>query len=48
MALQKPEEENPAIVRAIVAAGGEVQFVSELRHSLEDVYLALVGEEAGL
>ena len=42
----KPEEQNPAIVRVIVAAGGEVQFVSELHHSLEDVYLALVGEEA--
>ncbi|MGI5837672.1 MAG: ABC transporter ATP-binding protein [Chloroflexota bacterium] len=43
--LQDPEEQNPALVRAIVEAGGEVQFVGELRHSLEEVYLALVREE---
>ncbi|HEX9016778.1 MAG TPA: ABC transporter ATP-binding protein, partial [Chloroflexota bacterium] len=42
--LKNPEEQNPAIVRAIVEAGGEIQFVSELHHSLEDVYLALIGE----
>ncbi|MGA2198632.1 MAG: ABC transporter ATP-binding protein [Nitrososphaerales archaeon] len=37
-----PSDENPAIVDAIVAAGGRVQFVSELLPSLEDVYLRLV------
>ena len=42
-----PEEQNPALVRAIVEAGGEVQFVSEERQSLEDVYLTLVRGEAG-
>jgi ABC-2 type transport system ATP-binding protein len=42
--LDDPEKDNPAIVRAIVNAGGNVQFVNELRSSLEDVYLKLIRE----
>ncbi len=38
-----PETNNPALIRALVGAGAEVQFVGELRRSLEDVYLRLVG-----
>jgi len=37
-----PEEENPDIVSAIVAAGGRVETVSVLGSSLEDAYLKLV------
>ncbi|HEY4689818.1 MAG TPA: ABC transporter ATP-binding protein [Anaerolineae bacterium] len=37
-----PESGNPALVKALVEAGAEVQFVSELKHSLEDVYLSLI------
>jgi ABC-2 type transport system ATP-binding protein len=40
--LDDPEAHNPDILRALVAAGADVQFVGELRHSLEDVYLQLV------
>jgi ABC-2 type transport system ATP-binding protein len=40
--LDEPETRNPEIVRALVKAGADVQFVGELRHSLEDVYLQLV------
>jgi ABC-2 type transport system ATP-binding protein len=40
--LDEPEAHNPDIVRALVAAGADIQFVGELRHSLEDVYLQLV------
>ena len=40
--LDDPETQNPVIVRKLVEAGAEVQFVGELRHSLEDVYLSLV------
>jgi ABC-2 type transport system ATP-binding protein len=40
--LDDPEVHNPDIVRALVGAGADVQFVGELRHSLEDVYLQLV------
>ena len=37
-----PLKQNPIIVRMLVEAGAEVQFVGELRHSLEDVYLTLI------
>ena len=40
--LDDPETQNPVLVRKLVEAGAEVQFVGELRHSLEDVYLSLV------
>jgi ABC-2 type transport system ATP-binding protein len=40
--LDDPETHNPAIVRALVEAGAAVQFVGELKHSLEDVYLSLM------
>ncbi len=40
--LDAPETRNPDIVRTLVNAGADVQFVGELRHSLEDVYLQLV------
>jgi ABC-2 type transport system ATP-binding protein len=40
--LDAPETENPILVRRLVEAGAEVQLVGEVRHSLEDVYLALV------
>ena len=42
--LDKPEIRNPEIVRVLVQAGADIQFVGELRHSLEDVYLQLVKE----
>jgi len=41
--LDDPEANNPALIRALVSAGADVQFVGELRRSLEDVYLQLVG-----
>ena len=40
--LENPETQNPEIIRTLVNAGAEIQFVGELRHSLEDVYLQLV------
>jgi len=40
--LDEPETHNPELVRRLVALGAEIQFVGELRHSLEDVYLQLV------
>jgi ABC-2 type transport system ATP-binding protein len=35
----------PAVTRALVAAGVDVLSISESRHSLEDVYLELIGED---
>lgn len=40
--MDDPETRNPILVKALVEAGAEVQFVGEVRHSLEDVYLALI------
>jgi ABC-2 type transport system ATP-binding protein len=43
--LENPSKENPAIVRAIVEAGGNVQSVSISTSSLEEAYLKLVREQ---
>jgi len=40
------QRENPGLVEAIVAAGGQIQFVQELNPTLEDVYLKVVRETA--
>ena len=40
--LEDPETHNPQIIQLLVGAGAEIQFVGELRHSLEDVYLQLI------
>ena len=43
--LDKPEEQNPILIRSLVQAGAEIQFVGELRRRLEDVYLQLIDME---
>ena len=40
--LDDPPRRNPEIIRTLVQAGAQIQFVGELRRSLEDVYLELV------
>jgi ABC-2 type transport system ATP-binding protein len=40
--VEDPDAENPAIVREILKAGGDIRFVTELRPTLEDIYLKLV------
>jgi ABC-2 type transport system ATP-binding protein len=44
LGLDNPEENNPIIVKALVEAGLAVQFVSEVRHSLEEVYFSLIND----
>ncbi len=46
IALDDPESNNPSVVRALVEVGADIQFVGELRRSLEDIYLKLVREDA--
>jgi len=41
-----PEEENPDMVNAIVAAGGRIETITVTSSSLEDAYLKLVKENA--
>ena len=45
--LTDPEHNRPALVKAIVEAGGGVNTVTEKQHPLEDVYLKLIREESG-
>ena len=42
--IDAPEKDNPEVVRTIVEAGGKIQYVTELRSTLEDVYLKLIRE----
>jgi ABC-2 type transport system ATP-binding protein len=42
ISLDDPAAHNPLIVRALVGRGALIQFVNELKHSLEDVYLSLM------
>ncbi len=42
--MDDPEKDNPEVVKAIVGAGGSIQYVTELRSTLEDVYLKLIRE----
>jgi ABC-2 type transport system ATP-binding protein len=45
ISLDDPEGQNPEIIRRLVEAGAQIQFVGELRHSLEDIYLQLIHKE---
>ena len=40
--LDDPEMNNPELIRVLVDAGADIQFVGELRRSLEEIYLRLV------
>ena len=42
--IDTPEKDNPEVVRTIVKAEGNIQYVTELRSTLEDVYLKLIRE----
>ena len=44
--VRNPEEDNPQVISWLMQRGVKVQFVSEEEHSLEDVYLKLLEEDA--
>jgi ABC-2 type transport system ATP-binding protein len=41
--IDDPDARNPDLIEALTAAGARIRYVEQLRHSLEDVYLRLVG-----
>jgi ABC-2 type transport system ATP-binding protein len=43
--LLDPDTDNPALIAALVRAGAPIRFVEPLAHSLEEVYLELVGTQ---
>jgi len=42
VSLRDPEEENPSLIRRLIELGGEVLWVQEMEHTLEEVYLELI------
>ncbi len=42
VAVDDPETHNPEMIRLLVNGGQNIQFVGELRHSLEEIYLQMV------
>ena len=40
--VDQPEKENPALVGALIAAGGNIQFVTQVNPDLEEAYLKIV------
>lgn len=45
--LDEPKTNNPELVRALVYAGADIQFVEEAQHSLESVYFDLMAQLEG-
>jgi ABC-2 type transport system ATP-binding protein len=41
--LDRPDLNNPLVVRALIDKGAEIEYVNELKHGLEDIYLKLIG-----
>lgn len=41
--LDDPEVRNPVIIGALVKAGAKIEYVTELKRSLEEVYMKLIG-----
>jgi ABC-2 type transport system ATP-binding protein len=44
--LDDPERHNPELIAVLVQAGARLQFVGELRRSLEEVYMRLVNAQS--
>ncbi len=42
ISLSNPEKENPLVVKRLVEVGAQIQFVTELKVSLEDLYFDLM------
>jgi ABC-2 type transport system ATP-binding protein len=45
LTVSDPRIAAPEVTRALVAAGADVLSIAEARHSLEDVYLELIGDD---
>ncbi len=45
VSLDHPDDQNPALIQALVNAGAQIRAVEPISHSLEEVYLELVENE---
>ncbi len=41
--LDDPDGQSPALVQALISAGAQIRSVEPISHSLEDVYMQLIG-----
>jgi ABC-2 type transport system ATP-binding protein len=46
LSVSDPDTAAPEVARAVIAAGGELRSLSDDQHSLEDVYLELINDDA--
>ena len=46
LSVSDPEVAAPEVTRSLVGSGADVLFIGEAQHSLEDVYLELIDQEA--
>jgi ABC-2 type transport system ATP-binding protein len=44
IALDDPDEQNPPLVQTLVTAGAQIRAVEPIAHSLEEVYMQLLGK----
>ncbi len=44
--LDEPQMRNPQLIRTLVSAGADIQFVEQVEHSLEAVYFDLMAQSA--
>jgi len=42
--IDDPDARNPELIDALIGAGARIRYVEPIRHSLEDVYLRLIGQ----
>jgi ABC-2 type transport system ATP-binding protein len=43
LSLVDPAEQNPLIISTLVSKGAQIEYVQEVKHGLEDIYLKLMG-----
>ncbi len=43
LSLVDPSEQNPLIVSTLISRGAQIEYVQEVKHGLEDIYLKLMG-----
>jgi len=46
VAMKEPEKTNPIITRLLVDQGADIQFIGEVRQSLEQIYLEMLHGES--
>jgi len=44
--VSNPEHDNPIIAKKVIDAGGHIVSLSEIKRTLEEIYLKIIGEES--